>query len=361
MKRTKSTNRSQHRMHVQAGFTLVELLVVIAIIGILVALLLPAIQAAREAARRSQCQNNLKNIGLACLNYESSKKELPPGSTIAKGAQQSGLAWTVLILPYIEESTVSEDAIARFKASGDAYGAGMDVLNSLLLPMYLCPSDPELRNQLEKFGNQNRKGMSYSGVAGSYYAREGRCPSVKTPGQYCVSASAGGLFGPNNYDGLLIQGWPVKLKQATDGLSKTLMVGERYYQIRAWMIGAYWVAPTDPPSGGSRGDSAPPSGPQPSTAFFASKNITDRWPVNHDPMVNAYMDHQNDMGDRPTIGPSNPKQISVNDLPFGSMHRGGANFVMGDGGVRFLPDDLDTRIWLAMASRNGDEAVGDSY
>src|SRR5688572_12496071 len=96
----------------RAAFTLVELLVVIAIIGILVALLLPAIQSAREAARRTKCANNLHNIALAVLNYESSKKELPPGSTFALTYQSgqyvnkersSGLGWQVLILPYIEE------------------------------------------------------------------------------------------------------------------------------------------------------------------------------------------------------------------------------------------------------------------
>src|SRR5262245_10589113 len=137
----------------RTAFTLVELLVVIAIIGILVALLLPAIQAARAAAQRTQCQNNLKNISLAVLNYESSKKTLPPGSLNAKGASQSGLAWTVQILPYVEESTVSEQAIERYKTTGDLYvddgeNGLVNRLNGLLLPMYLCPSDPDLRNQL---------------------------------------------------------------------------------------------------------------------------------------------------------------------------------------------------------------------
>src|SRR5882724_1366526 len=86
--------------HVRRGsaFTLVELLVVIAIIGILVALLLPAIQAAREAARRSQCQNNLKQIGLAITNYESATKTLPPGAFLGEGS-----AWSAFILPYLEE------------------------------------------------------------------------------------------------------------------------------------------------------------------------------------------------------------------------------------------------------------------
>src|SRR3954467_6091271 len=112
------------------AFTLVELLVVIAIIGILVALLLPAIQSAREAARRTKCTNNLKNIALACLNYESTKKTLPPASNTALKESQSGLSWAVLILPFIEESTVGDAAIARFATVGDAY-ASDPVMNEL--------------------------------------------------------------------------------------------------------------------------------------------------------------------------------------------------------------------------------------
>ncbi|HEY3391188.1 MAG TPA: DUF1559 domain-containing protein [Lacipirellulaceae bacterium] len=349
----------------ERAFTLVELLVVIAIIGILVALLLPAVQAARAAAQRTQCQNNLKNIALAVLNYESSKGELPPGSVNARGDQQSGLGWPVQILPYVEESTVSEEALDIYKASGDAYGGSLDALNSLLLPMYLCPSDPDLRTQEEKFGNtplaKARKGMSYAGVAGSYYARWAMCPNKKTPGHYCVSQNVDSLFGPNNYDGLLIQDWPVSLKQVTDGTSHTLLIGERTYQIRAWMIGAYWKPPNDPPQPTvQRGQKVPPpDGPQPVTAFFACKNLSDKWPINHDPMVNAYKDHSNDLGDRPTITPGNPKQISVNNLPFGSRHQGGANFCFGDGSVKMLPDEIDIRVFLALGSRNGEETVSD--
>src|SRR3954471_20063556 len=105
---TAAPGPSAHRRRAAPGFTLVELLVVIAIIGILVALLLPAIQAAREAARRTKCVNNLKNIGLACLNYESTKKSYPPSSTIATDISTNGLSWEVLILPYIEEGGISE-------------------------------------------------------------------------------------------------------------------------------------------------------------------------------------------------------------------------------------------------------------
>jgi prepilin-type N-terminal cleavage/methylation domain-containing protein/prepilin-type processing-associated H-X9-DG protein len=359
----------------QLGFTLVELLVVIAIIGILVALLLPAIQAARAAAQRTQCQNNLKNIALAVLHYESSKKELPPGSLNTHVVQGSGLGWPVLILPHIEEAQVSEDAIKEYRkvSGGDAYkddnNTGViNKLNNLTLPMYLCPSDPELRYQVEKFGSsdaaKNRKGMSYAGVTGSYYARTGNCPGNKVAGSFCVSASVGGLLGPNNYDGLFIQGWPVKLKKVTDGTSKTLLIGERTYQIRAWMIGAYWNGTTDPPLNPRSTDIQIPDGPQPSAALFATKNLSDKWPINHDPFVACYIGHDNSLGDRPTLPEPIPpamKKISVNDLPFGSRHNGGANFSFGDGSVQFLPDDIDTKLFLALGSRNGDETVNSEY
>ena len=161
---------------------------VIAIIGILVALLLPAIQAARESARRSKCSNNLHNIALACLNYESAKKTLPPASNLAKGESQSGLGWPVLILPYVEEGAASATAIDRFKAIGDAYSndATMNALNALFLPMYGCPSDAELPFQIEKFLEPNRRQMSYCGVTGSYHARTNVCPKNKKAGIYCV-------------------------------------------------------------------------------------------------------------------------------------------------------------------------------
>jgi prepilin-type N-terminal cleavage/methylation domain-containing protein/prepilin-type processing-associated H-X9-DG protein len=347
-----------------SGFTLVELLVVIAIIGILVALLLPAIQAAREAARRTQCQNNLKNIALACLNYESTKEELPIGAMNAAQDQWSGLAWPVQILPYLEDPVIGEDALEAFKGGQNVYTTSSTVFNALnkLKPqMYLCPSDGDLPHQLEKFVNPEWKGMSYSGVAGSYYARTGKFGSKRVSGMYCVWAKGSypDIFGPNNYDGLLVQGWPVMLKQASDGLSKTLLIGERYYQIRAWMIGAYWKSPADPPQNARQNPPVPPPGPQPGAALFACKNLSDRWPINHDPMINAYFDHRNDLGDRPTISASNPREISCNDLPFGSFHPGGANFCFGDGSVKLLPDDIDIKLFLALGSRNGEETVSD--
>jgi prepilin-type N-terminal cleavage/methylation domain-containing protein/prepilin-type processing-associated H-X9-DG protein len=351
---------SQRRTR-RTGFTLVELLVVIAIIGVLVALLLPAVQSAREAARRMSCSNNLKNIGLACLNYESTKGTLPPGSINAPRDQQSGLGWPVLILPYVEQPTVSQAAIDTYAKSGDAYGGALDELNSLLLPMYLCPSDPDLKEQEEKYGNRKRKAMTYAGVSGSYYSRTGVCPPTRTGDGYCVWAgqSPTDIFGPNNYDGLIVQDWPVELQQVTDGTSNTLMIGERTYQIRAWMIGAYWKPPTTsptPPRGSPR-STTPPDGPQPTTALFACKNLAASVPLNHDPYDACYIGHSNALGDRPAVPDSTPRTVSVNDLPFGSRHPGGVNFNQGDGSVQFLRDDLDVDLYLSLGSRNGEEVL----
>jgi prepilin-type N-terminal cleavage/methylation domain-containing protein len=354
-----------HKSIVRSGtpcraFTLVELLVVIAIIGVLVALLLPAIQAARESARRMTCTNNLKQIGLACLNYESSKKALPPGSLNPLEQKNSGLGWIVLILPFIEQSAVSQEAVNKYAATNNAYGEEFDELGRLLPPMYLCPSDPDLAMQLEKFENSDRRAMSYVGVSGSYYSRTGRCPPNRDSDDYCIAQAADGLFGPNNFDGLIIQGWPVPLKQATDGLSNTLMAGERTYQIRAWMIGAYWLSPSIPAPADRRAKlTSPPDGPQPSSANFAMKNLTASFALNHDPFQGCYKDHQNSMGDRPEVPASTPRVISVNDLPFGSRHPGGVNFCRGDASVSFLNDSMDSKIYLALGSRNGGETINE--
>ncbi len=339
------------------AFTLVELLVVIAIIGVLVALLLPAVQAARESARRMSCVNNLKNIALACLNHEVSQGALPPGSINVITKQASGLGWPVQILPYIEQSGVSQQALQIYNANAataDAYNSRMDELNKLLPPMYLCASDPELPLQAEKYGNADRKGMSYAGVSGSYFSRTGVCPATKNGNDYCVT-SGSALFGPNNFDGLLIMDLPIELKQATDGLSNSLLIGERTYQIRTWMIGAYWVGNADPPL--PRRVTRPPTGPQPATAFFACKNVNDRALLNHDPLTACYVGHDNSLGDRPQVPDGTPKTISVNDLPFASRHPGGVNFCFGDGSTRFLNEDIDVDTYLALGSRNGGEVV----
>jgi prepilin-type processing-associated H-X9-DG protein len=229
----------------------------------------------------------------------------------------------------------------------------------MMLPLYLCPSDPEII-QPEKYGNSDRRQISYAGVMGSYFARTAICPANKKGGQYCVSSSVAGLLGPNNYDGLLIQDWTVPLKKVTDGTSKTLMVGERWYEQRAWLIGAYWTGQVDPPPTSLSGVSDAPKGPQPGCAFFSSKNLTDKAPINHNLRIQCYQQHVN-ASDRPNDLPAScvSPGLGVNDLPFACFHTGGVNFAYGDGSVKFIPDSIDITTYLALGSRNGAETVSD--
>jgi hypothetical protein len=206
--------------------------------------------------------------------------------------------------------------------------------------------------------------MSYNGVTGSYYARTGDCVKAavgdtwKPPGRYCLSGDLTS-YGANNYDGLMVQDWGVPVKKATDGLSKTLMLGERWYEQRAWLIGSFSKSPFDP---GNARNPVTPTGPQPVTAWFASRNLSDRAPINMGLTKSCYVGHDFTK-DRPTGLPTSCAQsgvgLPVNDLPFGSFHPGGANFANGDGSVRFLNDSIDMATYLAIGSRNGGEVVSE--
>lgn len=343
------------------GFTLVELLVVIAIIGVLIALLLPAIQAAREAARRMSCQNNVKNIGLACLNYESAKKALPPGSTVVTQTTKNGLSWNVTILPYIEQGALDSQVTQQIRqieqggAGSDAYQLG--ALNDLEMSLYLCPSDNVLEIT-DKFRQGASRSSSYAGVAGSYYSRRkllfGTAPTCQSPDDYCVEP-VGGQCAYINTDGLLFPGSKVEMGQIIDGTSNTLMAGERWYQLRAWTIGNYHG---ESPPRGVPNPSFPKVGYTPKQSCSNSaKNFDDRYPLNPDfNVVGFYVSHNNDT-DRPFKPAGAASSMSYNNFPFASFHTSGANFVQGDASVKFLDDSIDPIIYLSIASRNGEEVV----
>ncbi|RIK80920.1 MAG: hypothetical protein DCC67_08755 [Planctomycetota bacterium] len=339
----------------QRGFTLVELLVVIAIIGVLVALLLPAVQAAREAARRMKCQSNLKNIGLACLNYESANKTYPPGARPANAQQNNGLSFNVLILPYVEQGGIDSRVTTfikeyRAKNNGaDPDGYALKDANITRLELYTCPSD-DVTELVDKFFKE-MQASSYYGVAGSYAsspraALESCSSTHGSPGLgTCVQSGLGAM----NVDGMLFPGAGVEPSSVTDGTSNTLMVGERWYQPRAWTLGVYWTVP---------GRNLPPKQNETpvNSASSACKNVNQNYSPNHDVMSAAYQLHDN-VTDRPTINPSTPKTISFNDLPYGSFHAGGTNFARADGSVQYLVDGIDLALYGAMASRNGEEII----
>lgn len=194
------------------GFTLVELLVVIAIIGVLVALLLPAVQQAREAARRSQCVNNMKQIGIALHNYHDSYNSFPPGWINRGGGGVPNYGWAVNILPFMEQSALYQELDPGITPLNTRYVAGADPVSQALLQTpikgYRCPSDVTRDlNNLVIFGGANHFNVATS----NYVANAG------TAATHSLIDGLGVFFG-NSYLGF---------NHILDGTSNTLMVGER--------------------------------------------------------------------------------------------------------------------------------------
>ncbi len=328
------------------AFTLVELLVVIAIIGILVAMLLPAVQMAREAARRTECKNNLRGMAIGCLNFESAQRALPPASTNSPAARLNSLGWQVFILPYIEQGAVSANIRSNYAETAET----LDLANRLVIPQYNCPSDPEIESVRGRKFDWMRV-MSYAGVLGSYYSREGIIACA--PRDPCVGGENN--LGPVNQDGLMGVAMGIPLLKVTDGVSKTALLGERWYQLRTWTFGSFYQERDDP--NGNQGNGVipqPPRGPQAMTAVSSAKNLDRRSPLNADlNSTGYYVLHLST--DRPALPSSAQLTLAYNNLPFGSFHSGGANFAFGDASVRFLADEIDMDLYLAMASRDGGE------
>ena len=200
------------------GFTLVELLVVIAIIGILIALLLPAVQAAREAARRSQCSNNLKQISLALLNYESTYKTLPPA-----GISSNQMPWNVLILGFLEQGALYEKIDFMEGTGGVRFNQrGRDVIGLSRIDAYLCPStvdDEDIRSTSYPVGSVKMYTRHYYGILGPVGRNAYQNVDYKSqfPGTWFGACATQGT-----------SGYPagIKLASITDGTSNTYLIGE---------------------------------------------------------------------------------------------------------------------------------------
>jgi prepilin-type N-terminal cleavage/methylation domain-containing protein/prepilin-type processing-associated H-X9-DG protein len=360
---TQRGSQSPASISSRRGFTLVELLVVIAIIGVLVALLLPAVQAAREAARRMNCQSNQKNIALGCLNYESAKGTLPPGMQNVGKSGENGAGFQMLILPYLEQGAIDSTISAKIRERAasnpndpfDAYE--MAALFKGPMSLYACPSDTEMIAQLPAEQNAGYQASSYAGVMGSYFSRRGLAGSCSESirGGPDDCAGGGSSSGPINFDGLLTQEIATPIKRVTDGLSNTLMTGERWYQLRTWTVGGYWTSNPENAMGGANGVKKP-KGPTAGTYIFSCKNVTSKYPLNVSLDV-AGCQWNHATGDRPENAACATKTMATNDSFWGSMHPGGVNFSMGDGAVKFFSDGVSMDVLLAAASRNGEETV----
>jgi len=333
------------------GFTLVELLVVIAIIGVLVALLLPAVQAAREAARRIQCSNHLKQLGLALHNYHDTHQALPARKTFRR------MSAYIALLPYIEQGPMYDrimagDSSAGIPPGGDDALSTWSALNGF--PEGLrCPSDP---------GNGDII------TEGAYRGTERLVNYAFSKGDDMADTNSAknsrGMFG--------YQEW-FPFAKVTDGLSNTIAMSERLRQgYRNVTVAAQEM---DHRLGmavvsGLRNDPALALTVTDGRYFIAGTSVNCRFGSV------GTRGHTHFVGFTTVIPPNGPaaRDGEYGVFPASSMHPGGVNALMGDGAVRFISDTIDTGnlsatrshgfsgqspygVWGAMGSRSGSESV----
>ncbi len=319
-----------------AGFTLVELLVVISIIGVLVGLLLPAVQAAREAARRMECANNLKQLGLGVINFESAHRKLPGGGWGKRwaglpdqgvGRTQPG-GWIYQTLPFIEQAALHD--LGGLDISDHA--ANTQRL-STPLPVLYCPS----RRSAERFANSRAWTPQYYAptpmVARNDYAANGGSVYVR------YSSGPESLRGALTYDwesmrdntGLCFQRSEVRFGDVTDGLTNTYLVGEKQLQRSEYQSGEDWGDNESAFSGDDR-----------DMIRYTGKPGEERFrPI-------------------PDATPLPPSHDSRGGMVFGSAHSSGFQVVMADGSVHSIDYSIDGSIHSRLGSRNDGQAIAAS-
>ncbi len=287
-------------MFCRRGFTLIELVVAVAIMAILLAILIPAVQSAREAMRRTSCQSNIRQLALALHSYEASYRRFPPGyvsNTRARGTDwctggrtNNGAPWTVLVLPFLEETALH--GMFRY---GEDFTPDQNNPGSLAnhtgwlkpVPKFRCPS-------AIVYSENN---TNYVGVQGG-----GLVPD-------CMGGSANRVFFAN---GILFHNSTVRISHISDGSSNTFLVGETKYQARRMS----WA----------------------STAKLDVLGVPMTLAAAHSPI--------NDVS--PPLSPD----FEIISRMFGSYHPGGCHFALADGAVRFVSESIDGELYRQLADRS---------
>ena len=364
---------SKHRR--LRAFTLVELLVVIAIIAILVLLLLPAVNSAREAARNTQCKNNIRQLALAVVNYESAHGCFPLSQTASGKPNQNGgcqggfYSWHARILPYIEAQNLFERLDFNIDLADECNDGDQGFISAshphatiatTKIDAFVCPSDGSDLNSFDIMGI-NTAPDNYVGNAGWPSLATGYQGERKTPAKYnglihIVNPRKTNDFQPKR---------AVRARQVIDGLSKTACVAERLIQRGTTqeqvLNGSHKLLSyhlTERPR--TLEAMSERCGPEHTHADLSNSAYLGRsWLSGWAPTGPTYMH----------VKPPNTNHChfshSFNTGDFivtpTSNHTGGVNVAFADGHVRFVTDDVESNIWWAMGSRNGRDVISEKY
>lgn len=317
------------------GFTLIELLVVIAIIAILISLFLPAVQQAREAARRIQCRNNLKQIGLTLHNYHDIHLTFPPAwipmldpakaDPIADSILPSSFAWPVFILPMIDQTPLYEDLTASKPGPSTPFPITPGDENDLTIPSFVCPSDVDSDQtiwggpDLDSFSNDGYAKSNYAAVTGHH-------------DKHAYSISRVAAWSPKRFLGVFYAGSATRIREISDGTSTTLLIGECRGRPNINLNTAIWCRATGPLGTISH---LYPNSVTRSTAVQSSSGIVPfggRYPL-----------------------PLNSKFRTT----FGSAHTGGAQFCLADGSVHFLSENIDQTLYENLSTMADGKITGE--
>ncbi|MBX3427177.1 MAG: DUF1559 domain-containing protein [Pirellulales bacterium] len=354
----------KHRLSQSRAFTLVELLVVIAIIGVLVALLLPAIQAAREAARRSQCLNNLRQLSVAMLNYESAKKGLPHlakhwsnaemtatyGAGGVQGSWYDDHGWYLPLMPYIEQQGI----VAVVDVTKSFSHAANEAARRAFVPLYACPTDIGLQ--------RNEWGSVYWARVRSNYVVNG---GNTVYGQHLLGGCPGEFPNCITFGGApFIPKKEGKLAAITDGTANTLMMSEVFVlpETANWggpysdaqtalggqMFTGYQTPNTTVPDGLDRQ----------SWWWSPNQDVRDAWAAAELPSPPASplnIPRSNDVPAEARV--DNQHGTKQNYVSARSRHPGGVNASRCDASVAFYTDSIDRFVWNALTSAAGGETV----